>query len=100
LRTVALPGAPVPVRTYSGDLSMLRQSDINTIREIEAGLNTPKPGESMHSFKTGDRVRFKDAAWPPGLVSSSTGDGRLVVEVELMARVIPDHVFPHQIEKA
>jgi transcription antitermination factor NusG len=52
------------------------------------------------SFKTGDRVRFKDASWPPGLVSSSTGDGRLVVEVELMGRVVPIQLFPHQIEKA
>jgi hypothetical protein len=33
------------VRTYPGDLSMLRQSDIDTIRDIERGLNTPKPGK-------------------------------------------------------
>jgi transcription antitermination factor NusG len=79
---------------------MLRQSDIDIIREIERGLTTPKPGKSLHSFKTGDRVRFKDAAWPPGVVSSSTGDGRLAVEVELMGRIVPIHVFPHQIEKA
>jgi hypothetical protein len=45
----------------------------------------------------GDRVRFKDAAWPPGLVSSSMGDGRLVVEVELMGRVVPIQVFPQGI---
>jgi hypothetical protein len=34
-----------------------------------------------------------------GLVSTSTDDGRLVVEVELMGRIVPVHVFPHQVEK-
>jgi transcription antitermination factor NusG len=91
------------VRTYSGDLSMLRQSDIDTIRDIERGLNTPKLGKSLHHFKTGDKVRFTDDLlnrWPPGRVAGSINDGRISVEVEVMGRVVPFQVYPHQIEGA
>lgn len=86
-------------RTYGGGLVTLRQSDMDTIRNIEEGLNEPVPGKSLHSFRTGDKVRFKDSSWPPGVVARSTGDGRLSVEVELMGRMVPVQVYPHQIEK-
>ena len=40
------------------------------------------------------------AAWPPGRVASSTGDGRISVEVEVMGRLVPFLVYPHRIERA
>jgi hypothetical protein len=56
----------------------------------------------MHHFKTGHKVRFADDAshrWPPGKVAGLTSDGRLIVEVEVMGRVVPFHVYPHLVEK-
>jgi transcription antitermination factor NusG len=91
------------VRNYSGDLAVLRNADIEVIRQIEAGLNTPKPSKSLHSLKTGEKVRFCDDLlnrWPLGRVASSTNDGRISVEVEVMGRIVPFLVFPHQIERA
>jgi transcription antitermination factor NusG len=91
------------VRNYSGDLAVLRSADIEVIRQIEAGLKTPKPGKSLHSFKTGDKVRFVDDTlnrWPPGRVAGSINDGRISIEVEVMGRIVPFMVFPHQIERA
>jgi transcription antitermination factor NusG len=91
------------VRNYSGDMAVLKNADIEVIRSIEAGMNTPKPGKSLHSFKTGDKVRFTDDMlnrWPPGRVAGSIGDGRISVEVEVMGRIVPFMVFPHQIERA
>jgi transcription antitermination factor NusG len=89
------------VRNYSGDLAVFRSANIEVIRQIEAGLKTPKPGKSLHHFKTGDKVRFVDDLlnrWPPGKVAGSTNDGRITVEVRVMGRFVPFQVFPHQIE--
>jgi transcription antitermination factor NusG len=91
------------VRTFSGDLAMLKDSDIDVIRSIERTMNTPVPGKTLHNFKTGDKVRFVDdnvSRWPPGRVAGTNGDGRIVVDVEVMGRVVPFQVFPHQVEKA
>jgi transcription antitermination factor NusG len=91
------------VRNYSGELAALPNADIEVIREIDRGLNTPKPGKSLHNFKTGQKVRFCDDLlhrWPPGIVAGSTNDGRISVEVEVMGRIVPFMVFPHQIERA
>lgn len=91
------------VRNYSGELAVLRNADVEVIRSIEAGMNTPKPGKALHNFKTGDKVRFNDDTlnrWPPGLVAGSLSDGRISVEVEVMGRIVPIQVFPHQIERA
>jgi transcription antitermination factor NusG len=90
------------VRNYSGDLAILRNTDIEVIRQIEAGLKTPKPGKSLRSFKPGEKVRFCDDLlnrWPLGRVASSTKDGRISVEVGVMERIVQFIVFPHQIER-
>jgi hypothetical protein len=50
-----------------------------------------------------DKVRFVDddvQRWPPGKIGGAHGDGRLMVEVEFMGRIVPFFVFPHQIERA
>jgi transcription antitermination factor NusG len=90
------------VLTFSGDVMKLKDEDIKVIEDIERGLNTYKPGKSLHSFKTGDKVRFKDDElhrWPPGKIAGSAGDGRVIVEVEMMGCVVPMQVFPHQITR-
>lgn len=91
------------VRNYSGELAVLKNADIEVVRSIEASMNTPVPGKSLHNFKTGDKVRFADDTlnrWPPGRVAGSINDGRISIEVEVMGRIVPFMVFPHQIERA
>jgi len=95
-------GVAHPIRSYSGDLLALHNEDIQVIRKIEAGLNTPVPRKSLHNFKTGDKVRFSDdllTRWPPGRVARLADDGRIAVEVDLMGRSVPFLVWPHQIER-
>jgi transcription antitermination factor NusG len=97
-----IPDVVSVVRNYSGDIAILRNTNIEVIRQIEAGLKTPKPGKSLHHFKTRDKVRFVDDLlnrWPPGKVAGSTNDGRITVEVRVMGRLVPFQVFPHQIER-
>jgi hypothetical protein len=66
-------------------------------------MNTPTPGKALHNFKSGDKVRFRDDLlnrWPPGRIAGALQDGRISVEIEVMGRLVPFHVFPHQIEGA
>jgi transcription antitermination factor NusG len=89
------------VRTFSGQILLLHNDDVLVIRKIEAGLNTPTPGKSLHNFKTGEKVRFSGdllGRWPSGTVAYPD-DGRIIVEVELMGRAVPFTVYPHQIER-
>jgi transcription antitermination factor NusG len=89
------------VRTFSGEILLVHNDDILVIRKIEAGLNTPTLGKSLHNFKTGEKVRFSDdllGRWPSGKVARSD-DGQIVVEVEVMGRAVPFTVYPHQIER-
>lgn len=90
------------VRTYSGNPLFLRCADINIIRRIDVGFNTPKPEASIHNFKTGQKVRFRDdlsAQWPPGVIINVAREGRISVEVSMMGRKVPITVFPFQIER-
>ncbi len=90
------------VRTHSGDVLALDNEAIVVVRKIEAGLNTPKPRASLHNFKTGQKVRFIDdmhSRWPPGRIARLADDGRIVVETEVMGRLVPFLVFPHQLER-
>jgi hypothetical protein len=90
------------VRTYSGNPLFLRHRDIETIRRIDVGMNTPKPEASAHNFKVGDKVRFADDLmhqWPPGVVIKVAREARISVEVNLMGRKVPITVFSHQIER-
>jgi transcription antitermination factor NusG len=90
------------VRTYSGSPLLLRQPDIDIIRRIDVGMNTPKPEAASHNFKAGDKVRFLDDLirhWPPGVVNKVSREGRISVEVNMMGRKVPITVFPHQIER-
>jgi transcription antitermination factor NusG len=90
------------IHTFSGDVFSLDNEAIMVLRKIEAGLNTPKPKASLHNFKTGEKVRFADdllSRWPPGKVARLADDGRIVVETEVMGRLVPFLVFPYQLER-
>jgi transcription antitermination factor NusG len=87
-----IPGVENVVRGFSGDLAMLKDADIDVIRSIEAGMNTPIPGRTPHNFKTGDKVGFIDdnaQRWPPGRIGGSSNDGRITVEIGVMGRLVP-----------
>jgi transcription antitermination factor NusG len=91
------------VRTFSGNPLMLHETDIQIIRCIEAGLNTPSPVKAVHNFKTGEKVRFTDdlmGRWSGGKISKLARDGRISVEVDLMGRRVAVIAYPHQIERA
>jgi hypothetical protein len=97
-----IPGVGNAVLNFSGKVATFQSPDIEVIRDIERGMNTPIPGKAMHHFRTGNKVRFTDDAnhrWPPGKFAGSASDGRVIVEVEIMGRLVPFHVFPHQVEK-
>jgi hypothetical protein len=91
------------VRTFSGNPLLLRSRDIDIIRRIDVGLNTPKPTAQAHTFKLGDKVSFIDDTshqWPAGKVIKLARGGRISVEVDMMGRKVPiNDVFPHQIER-
>jgi transcription antitermination factor NusG len=90
-------------RTFSGYPLLIGDEDIQIIRRIEIGLNTPRPSDKVvHNFKRGQKVRFVDdliGRWPPGVVETLAHDGRISVEVDLMGRKVPIWVLPHQIER-
>lgn len=95
------PGIHGFVRDGTGHAAALSNDDIEIIRNIEGGLNLPFDPKSAHRFKTGDRVHFVDdiySRWPPGAVKRLAEDGRIVVNVSLLGRVVPITVYPHQIE--
>lgn len=90
------------VRTFSGSPLLLRNRDIDIIRRIDVGLNTPKPEATIHNFKIKDKVRFLDdlmGQWPPGVIIKLAKEGRISVEVNLMGRKVPITVLAHQIER-
>lgn len=90
------------VRTFSGVPLMIAEDDISIIRRIEAELNTPAPVKTVHSFKTGEKVRFIDdltGRWGSGKIVRLARDGRISTEVGLMGRKVVVIVFPHQIER-
>ena len=71
------------------------------IRRIEGDQNEPPSIKPVHSFKTGQKVRFSDEnpiIWPPGKIVRLASDGRISVEIYLMGRMVPILVLPHQIE--
>lgn len=90
------------IRTFDGSPLRINDADIQIIRRIEGGLNTPKPGNSEHAFKVGEKVRFSDdlmGRWPAGKIVKLAQEGRIIVEVDMMGRKLPITVFPHQIER-
>lgn len=96
-----VPGFLNVVRGFGGEVSIMNRADIDIIREIEAAQNLPPPIRPEHNFKPGQKVRFVDdilGRWPAGSVSRLLPDGRIGVDVYLMARVVPFTVLPHQIE--
>jgi hypothetical protein len=97
-----IPGVRHAVLNFSGDVATLKEEDIDVIRSIEAGMNTPIAGRTLHNLKAGDKVAFIDdntQRWPPGRFGGSSNDGRITVEIEVMRRLIPFVVFPHQIKR-
>ena len=91
------------LRKDAGAPATLNNGDIELIRRIESGLNEPPAITPVHNFKMGDKVRFVDdllGVWPPGKIIGLSNDGRISIEVYLMARAVPiKSVLPHQIER-
>jgi transcription antitermination factor NusG len=90
------------VRTFSGRPLLIADADIQIIRRIEAGLNTPRAEAPPHDFAVGENVRFVDdliGRWPPGRIVRLARDGRIGVEVDLMGRKVDIVALPHQIER-
>lgn len=96
-----IPGYLNVLRGFRGETAIMDKTDIDIIREIEAGQNLPPAITPDHNFHVGQKVRFIDdilGRWPPGVVSKLLSDGRISVDVYLMARIVPIMAFPHQIE--
>lgn len=95
-------GAFDVVRFQSGAPLLIADADIQIIRRIEIGLNTPRPEQTHHDFKMGEKVSFTDdlvGRWPPGRIIKLAREGRITVEVDLMGRKVKITVLPHQIER-
>lgn len=89
------------LRKDGGVPATLSNADIEKIRRIEGDQNEPPPVKPVHSFKVGRKIRFSDempVQWPPGKIVRLNGDGRIVVDVYLMGRMVPITVLPHQVE--
>lgn len=94
------PGIVGFLRDATGHPARVTEADIGKIRRIEADANLPPDPKTAHRFRIGDKVRFRDEegpVWPNGVVSALAEDGRIVVEVPLLGRVVPFRVYPHQI---
>ena len=97
-----VPGVVNVVRTHSGNILSIVEEDIQLIRRIEAGKNTPEPVSVLHKFKMHEKVRFLDdltSRWGPGKISKLANDGRITIDVSLMGRMTAVIVLPHQIER-
>lgn len=95
-------GALDVARTFSGNPLLINDADIQIIRKIEIGLNTPMPAKVAHNFKIGEKVSFRDdlmGRWPPGAIVKLAPDGRISVEVELMGRKVLVKALSFQIER-
>lgn len=95
------PGIHGFVRDGAGHAAHLTEQDIDIIRRIEGNENMPQDPRTAHRFKVTDKVQFCDdlfGRWPPGLVVRLDDDGRIVVDVSLLGRVVHIHVLPSQIE--
>lgn len=90
------------VKSFSGAPLLLDELDIQTLRRIEEHRDTPVPAPTTHSFKIGEKVRFRDDTrhrWPPGKITKLARQGRINVEVSLMGRKVDIKALAHQIEK-
>lgn len=95
------PGVTGFVRSHDSRAAWLGDADIEIIRSIEGGLNLPFDPKTAHRFRPGDAVRLTDdllRLWPSGRVRRLADDGRIMVEVPLLGRIVPVTAFPHQIE--
>jgi transcription antitermination factor NusG len=96
-----VPGLIGFVRDGSGNAASLTNDDIEIIRRIESNENLPPAKSHVHRFKTGDDVRFADdllGRWPNGKIAELAADGRIVIEVALLGRMVPVRALPFQIE--
>jgi len=95
------PGIHGFVRNGTGHAAHLTDQDIEIIRNIEGKENLPLDPRTAHRFKIADKVQFCDdlfGRWPVGKVHRLDDDGRIVVTISLLGRVVPIHVNPNQIE--
>ena len=99
----AAPSVRNWLRNGLGEPAYISEGDMEKIRRIENEQNAAPEAPTAHTFKNGDRIRFRGDLidrWPAGKVREVCGDGRLGVEVPLLGRVVKIYVRPHQIEEA
>lgn len=97
------PGVIGVAQRANGHWLLLTDLDIVLIHKIEHGLNRPPAANAVHKFKPRDKVNFVDDIYrrlPPGIISKCLRDGHIDVEVNMMGRMQPLTVLPHQIELA
>lgn len=96
-------GTIAVVRRLDGKPLLIDDDDVQLIKRIEVGLNTPKQVEPIcPDFKKGEKVRFRDdleGRWPAGRIIRIATQGRIVVEVDAMGRATQVVVGAHQIER-
>ena len=95
------PGIHGFVRDSTGHAAALTDQDIEIIRRIEGNENLPVNPKTAHRFQVGEKVQFVDdlyGRWPSGRIERLADDGRIVVGVPLLGRVVKISVYPHQIE--
>lgn len=95
------PGVYGFVRNGNREPAHLTDEDIEIIRRIEGDENLPENPKTAHRFRVADKVSFCGdlfGRWPAGSIERLDDDGRIVVSVGLLGRVVPIHVHPTQIE--
>lgn len=96
-------GAFDVARTFSGNPLFIGEDDLQIIRRIEIGLNTPRQEEKpAHAFKIGEKVKFVDdlvGRWPPGRITKLAPDGRIGAEVPVMGRKVLIWAHASQVER-
>lgn len=92
------PGIIGYMRDGSGMAATITERDIGKIREIEGDQNRPPPAKHVHTFKVGQKVRFKKVPEWQGKIMEFCSDGRISVGVPLLGQVAPVKGLPHQME--
>ena len=92
------PGIIGYMRDGTGLAATITEHDIRRIREIEGDHNRPPPAKHVHSFRIGQKVRFKIDRGLTGKIVEFCADGRIGIEAEKLLGGATVKAWPHQIE--
>ena len=95
------PGIRGFLRDSIGNPAVIKETIIESIREIEGRLNLAPQQAAFHAYKPGTPVRFvgdKAQVWDNAKVISVADDGRISVCVTLFNRTVPMIVDAVEIE--